>query len=89
MANCGGDCTSVNSANLNWFKIAETGLVSGSLTTGDWGTARVMKDLKYTTTIPSCIPAGNYLIRHELLALHQANTPQCEHLRKEAMDSAI
>jgi len=35
-----------------------------------------MASLSYTTTIPSFIADGEYLIRHELLALHQANTPQ-------------
>lgn len=35
-----------------------------------------LQDLKWTSTIPSNLAPGNYLIRHELLALHQANTPQ-------------
>lgn len=26
----------------------------------------------YTYTIPSCIEAGHYLVRHELIALHDA-----------------
>jgi hypothetical protein len=79
MANCGGDCTSVNSASLNWFKIAETGLVSGSLTTGDWGTARVMKDLKYTTSIPTCLAPGNYLIR---VSIYYTNS-LCKYAEKD------
>lgn len=35
-----------------------------------------MQNLKWTSTIPKNLAPGNYLIRHELLALHQANTPQ-------------
>lgn len=35
-----------------------------------------LQNLKWTSTIPSNLAPGNYLIRHELLALHQANTPQ-------------
>ncbi|KAH7094145.1 cellulose-growth-specific protein [Auriculariales sp. MPI-PUGE-AT-0066] len=58
MASCGGTCTSKTSSSLSWFKIAETGLKSGT----------------YTTTIPSALAAGEYLIRWELL--QQANTPQ-------------
>ena len=27
---------------------------------------------KVTYTIPKCIPSGNYLVRHELIALHAA-----------------
>lgn len=35
-----------------------------------------LQNLKWTSKIPSNLAPGNYLIRHELLALHQANTPQ-------------
>ncbi|KAF8150179.1 cellulose-growth-specific protein [Crassisporium funariophilum] len=76
MAKCSGTCTSSNSNSLSWFKIAETGLISGNLPSGKWGTGQVMDTLSYTATIPSSLAAGEYLIRHELLALHQANTPQ-------------
>ena len=41
-----------------------------------WGTNDVLKTLKWTSTIPQSLAPGNYLIRHELLALHQTNTPQ-------------
>ncbi|KAF9037623.1 cellulose-growth-specific protein [Panaeolus papilionaceus] len=76
MAACNGACSSVNSNSLKWFKISQSGLLSGNLPNGHWGTADVMSTLSYTATIPSSLAAGEYLIRHELLALHQANTPQ-------------
>ncbi|EIN08952.1 cellulose-growth-specific protein [Punctularia strigosozonata HHB-11173 SS5] len=76
MASCGDTCYSVNTAELNWFKIAETGLVSGNLPNGVWGTGLVMNSLSYNATIPKTLAPGEYMIRHELLALHQANTPQ-------------
>lgn len=41
-----------------------------------WGTNDVLKNLYWESNIPSSLAPGNYLIRHELLALHQANTPQ-------------
>lgn len=41
-----------------------------------WGNDKVLKKLQWTSKIPSTLAAGNYLIRHELLALHQANAPQ-------------
>jgi hypothetical protein len=41
-----------------------------------WGNNDVMKNLYWESTIPATLAPGNYLIRHELLALHQANTPQ-------------
>ncbi|TFK36719.1 cellulose-growth-specific protein [Crucibulum laeve] len=76
MAKCSGSCTSSNSNSLKWFKIAQTGLISGTLGNGQWGLGQVMNTLSYTATIPASLAAGEYLIRHELLALHQANTPQ-------------
>ena len=36
-----------------------------------------MDTLLWTTTIPASLVAGEYLIRHELIAVHQANNPQC------------
>ncbi|KZV93255.1 cellulose-growth-specific protein [Exidia glandulosa HHB12029] len=76
MAKCSGSCTSNNSGSLSWFKISERGLISGTVANGTWGTGEVMNTLSYTTTIPASLAAGEYLIRHELLAIHQANTPQ-------------
>lgn len=52
------------------------GMTAPPLKGTNWGTAKVMKDLAWTSTIPKTLVAGNYLIRHELIALHQANTPQ-------------
>ncbi|KAF3932527.1 Endoglucanase-4 [Dactylellina cionopaga] len=43
---------------------------------GTWGAGQVMSALKWTVKIPASLPSGEYLIRHELLALHQANNPQ-------------
>lgn len=34
------------------------------------------KTLKWSSKIPTNLAPGNYLIRHELLALHQSNAPQ-------------
>lgn len=76
MARCPGACSSANSNSLDWFKISEGGLISGNLPNGKWATGDVMNTLSLTATIPASLAAGEYLIRHELLALHQANTPQ-------------
>ncbi|KAL1745352.1 glycoside hydrolase family 61 protein [Schizophyllum fasciatum] len=76
MADCGGDCTGANSASLKWFKIDEAGLLSGTVGKGEWGNGVIVDKLQWTSTIPASLAPGNYLIRHELLAIHQANTPQ-------------
>ncbi|KAI1502013.1 glycoside hydrolase family 61 protein [Biscogniauxia marginata] len=59
-----------------WFKIDEMGAWGDTLNSANWGTALVYKNLKWSSRIPASLKPGDYLIRHELLALHQANTPQ-------------
>jgi hypothetical protein len=34
MASCSGPCSSMNSDNLDWFKISERGLISGMQMSG-------------------------------------------------------
>ncbi|KJA19750.1 lytic polysaccharide monooxygenase [Hypholoma sublateritium FD-334 SS-4] len=82
MANCNKVRSSVNSNTLKWLKIAQTGLISGKLGKKPGrhparrGTGIVVDTLAYTSTIPAALAPGDYLIRHQLLAIHQANTPQ-------------
>lgn len=75
--NCGSEgFGSCDGSGANWFKIDAVGLTSGTVADGMWGPGLVMDTLSWTTTIPASLKAGNYLIRHELMAVHQANTPQ-------------
>ncbi|KAI0047782.1 lytic polysaccharide monooxygenase [Auriscalpium vulgare] len=77
MANCGGSCSSASTSSLNWFKIDQAGLISGNLVNGTWGMGElVANNNSWTSTIPSSLAAGNYIIRHELLAIHTSNQPQ-------------
>ncbi|KAI5807185.1 cellulose-growth-specific protein [Geopyxis carbonaria] len=76
MAKVGNNFASSDGTGAVWFKIDETGLISGTVNKGEWGLGIVLKTNEYTSTIPANLAPGNYLIRHELLALHQANTPQ-------------
>lgn len=43
---------------------------------GTWGAGIVLDKKQYTSKIPADLAPGNYLIRHELIAVHQTNTPQ-------------
>lgn len=71
MANCKGSCDSANANSLDWFKIDEAGLLSGTVATGNWGSGQMIaQNNSWTSTVPTCIPAGNYLIRFETIALH-------------------
>ncbi|KAJ7165703.1 glycosyl hydrolase family 61-domain-containing protein [Mycena crocata] len=57
---------------LKWFKIYEDGLIAANQS---WGVDRMYANKgKVTFTIPSCIAAGQYLLRHEMIALHGAVT---------------
>jgi len=77
MAKVSGSSFSDSDGNGNvWFKIDEAGLLSGTVRSGTWGLGTVLKTLQWTSTIPANLAPGKYLIRHELIALHQANTPQ-------------
>lgn len=76
MYRCGGDFSACNGTGKGWFKIDEMGLWGNNLNSDNWGTAIILKNLKWSSRIPANLYPGNYLIRHELLALHQSNTPQ-------------
>lgn len=52
---------------LQWFKVWEDGLTSD----GKWGVDRLIANKgKVTFTIPSCIAAGQYLLRVEIIGMH-------------------
>ena len=55
-----------------WFKIAEAGLISPTQWAVD---ALIESGGVQTVTIPSCIEDGDYLLRFELLALHDGTKP--------------
>ncbi|CAN9325692.1 unnamed protein product [Alternaria alternata] len=76
MAKCPGSCDSFDGAGKVWFKIFEQGLISGTENAGIWAGDAILDTLYATVTIPATLAAGNYLIRHELIAVHQANNPQ-------------
>ncbi|KAL7273452.1 hypothetical protein RUND412_003688 [Rhizina undulata] len=65
------DALSTTVTGLNWFKIYEDGLD----TSLEWAVTRLYNNAGLVNfTIPSCIPAGNYLLRAEIIALHGASS---------------
>ncbi|KAH7379456.1 glycosyl hydrolase family 61-domain-containing protein [Pyrenochaeta sp. MPI-SDFR-AT-0127] len=77
MAKCpSSGCNSWDGAGKVWFKIYHQGLISGTQNAGIWAGDAILDTLVATVTIPASLVAGEYLIRHEILALHQANNPQ-------------
>ncbi|KAK6064636.1 glycosyl hydrolase family 61 [Seiridium cupressi] len=82
VAACGSDCSAVDKTTLEWVKIDESGYDSSTST---WAAqALIDNNSTWTTTVPSTLAAGNYVFRHEIIALHGAssadgaqNYPQC------------
>ncbi|OQE24526.1 hypothetical protein PENSTE_c007G01275 [Penicillium steckii] len=89
LANCNGDCSSVDKTKLEFFKIDAAGLIDDSNVPGTWATDNLISNNNsYTVTVPSSIESGNYVMRHEIIALHSAgetngaqNYPQCINLK--------
>ncbi|MCJ1340312.1 hypothetical protein MMC09_005606 [Bachmanniomyces sp. S44760] len=95
LANCNGDCTTVDKSKLLWNRLLSesAGLLDESKFTyadpGFWATDKLIAaNNSWTLTIPSSIAAGNYVLRHEIIALHGAgkigqaqNYPQCINLK--------
>jgi len=84
LARCAGDdCTSVSAGDLSFFKIDEAGLNDAS--SQDWASDDLIaNDFAWTVTVPEDIAPGQYVLRHEIIALHSAqdtngaqNYPQC------------
>ena len=81
MAKCpSAGCDSWDGAAKTWFKIAHEGLISGTQNNGTWAGDQITDTLEWVVTVPASLAPGQYLIRHELLALHQANNPQCAYI---------
>ncbi|KAL0957073.1 hypothetical protein HGRIS_003170 [Hohenbuehelia grisea] len=86
LAKCpGSSCTGVNANSLSWFKIDQSGLISGTVGNGVWGSGlMIQQNNSWTSTIPSTVPAGAYLIRFETIALHSMPAqfyPECAQLQ--------
>ncbi|KAI1338457.1 lytic polysaccharide monooxygenase [Xylariaceae sp. FL0016] len=84
LAECSGECTSADAGSLSFTKISEQGLLSGS-NPGTWATdTLIANNFTSDVTIPAGLAPGNYVLRHEIIALHSAgnengaqNYPQC------------
>ncbi|KAI0751843.1 glycoside hydrolase family 61 protein [Daedaleopsis nitida] len=65
------DATQSDVTGLKWFKIQQDGYTPS---TNTWAVDRLIQNKgKVSFTIPSCIESGQYLLRHEIIALHAAS----------------
>ncbi|KAK1764351.1 cellulose-growth-specific protein [Phialemonium atrogriseum] len=84
MYKCAGAFHGCDGSGAEWFKIDAAGfhgdgttVFLDSETNSGWDIAKLVGGNKqWTSTIPAGLAPGNYLVRHELIALHQAKTPQ-------------
>ncbi|KAJ5979581.1 Endoglucanase-4 [Penicillium waksmanii] len=89
LANCGDSCETVDKTTLKFFKIDGVGLVDDTDVPGTWGDDQLIENNNsWMVEIPPSIAPGNYVMRHELIALHSAgsedgaqNYPQCFNLQ--------
>ncbi|KAF4626676.1 hypothetical protein G7Y89_g11482 [Cudoniella acicularis] len=73
LANCNGPCETADKTKLQWFKISEVGFLDKSLKNGYWASDQLIaNNNSWTTIIPPTIASGNYVLRHEIIALHAA-----------------
>jgi hypothetical protein len=75
MYKCATTFSSCDGSGKRWFKISQVGMTSPPLNGRNWGQTKIATDKKWTVKIPS-LPAGNYLIRHEIITIHTSNAPQ-------------
>ncbi|RYP22016.1 hypothetical protein DL765_001922 [Monosporascus sp. GIB2] len=86
LAACDGACESVDKASLEFFKIDGAGYDAATKT---WASDVLIKNgFSWLVKIPENIAPGNYVLRHETIALHSAgqengaqNYPQCINLQ--------
>lgn len=79
VAKCDADCADADKTALKWVKIDEAGY------TDDWASNKMIANNNtWSVTVPSTLASGNYVFRHETIALHGAgsengaqNYPQC------------
>jgi cellulase len=82
IAPCNGDCAAVDKTALKFTKIAAEGY---DASTKSWAAVTMIANNNTASvTVPSSIKAGNYVFRHEIIALHGAGSangaqsyPQC------------
>lgn len=85
LAKCSGNCETVDKTSLDFFKISQAGLLDMTLQSGRWADDVLLSNnFQWTVQIPATLAAGNYVLRHEIIALHGAgqpngaqNYPQC------------
>ncbi|KAM0710980.1 hypothetical protein Q7P35_001719 [Cladosporium inversicolor] len=83
LAKCDGDCSAAKKESLKFFKLDGAGVLDAA--SNQWASDKLIADgNEWTLTIPESLAPGNYVLRHEIIALHSAGQengaqayPQC------------
>jgi cellulase len=74
LAPCNGPCSAVDATSLKFVKIAEKGWIDDSIEEGYWAADQLLEDdSSWNITVPMELKAGEYVLRTEIIALHQAH----------------
>jgi cellulase len=83
----GGDCTAADPEALAWVKIDEAGIDYG---TQQWAAQRLInQNNTWTTTVPAGLAPGNYVFRHEIIALHGGSAPNGAQAYPQCINIAV
>ncbi|KAF8639584.1 hypothetical protein AX17_001485 [Amanita inopinata Kibby_2008] len=81
MTSCNGDCSTFVTDNAKWFKLDADGYDPSSK---QWAADKLRaNNNSWTSTIPSGLAPGQYLIRNEIVALHSSSPqfyPSCSQI---------
>lgn len=88
LAPCNGSCTTVDKKALQFLKIQQTGLIDASenLYAAD---ALIAANYTWEITVPTTLPAGNYVLRHEIIALHRGGEPNGAQLYPQCVNLEV
>lgn len=97
LAACDGSCADADKNKLQWVKIDELGWLNSTgwdtmKLGGTWATnVLIANNFSWLVRIPELLAMGNYVLRHEIIALHVADKPdgaqaypQCVNVRVSA-----
>ncbi|XP_014554032.1 lytic polysaccharide monooxygenase [Bipolaris victoriae FI3] len=86
IAPCNGECSSMSPSDLRWSKFAQEAIVSPNV----WVTDNLIKNgFKASVKLPSKLAAGNYVVRHEIIALHGGSSPNGAQLYPQCINIKV
>lgn len=95
MSTCGNTtCDQFDAINAQWFKIDEAGQLPNNLSV--WNQQALFEGQSVNVTLPENIAPGDYLLRHEIIALHLGNEqggaefyPSCTQIRISSNNGTV